>query len=257
MTLRVALIAAWLIVGQVVASGLYWVLLNTPESNATMLIASAGLVVLIAFVAGVTLGAAILTSAATSIGRAVLGSPWLVVALVPALVLWWLASGAEAWMAAHSGEIAAWFIATLGWADVSLLMRGLGYISAWIRWVVGPLLAIALFASLLFRGRVALRDPSWIVRALRPSAVLVSTLAYVLLIVLPLQFVYWRPPGLPATWIEPTTAALRLGLIALAATIGWAIMIAMVADRRPVEPPQTSGPPLPSNPSEAGEMTLE
>jgi hypothetical protein len=255
--LRVALIAAWLIVGQVVAGALYWVLLSTPESNATMLVASAALVVLIAFVAGVTLGAAILTSASAGVGRAVIGAPWLVVALVPALVIWWIVLRADAWMAAHSGEIAAWFIATLGWADVSWLMRGLGYISVWLRWVVGPLLTIALFAALLFRERAALRRPSWIRRALRPATLIVSTLAFLLFVALPVQAVYWRPPGLPATWVEPTAAVLRLGLIALAVTIGWAIMIAMVADRRPAEPPPTIGPPVSSNPSEVGEMSLE
>jgi hypothetical protein len=253
---RVALITAWLIVGQVIVGALFWQFLATPESNTTMLLISAVLVLAMILVAGVTLGSAILTSASSNISRAVWGAPWIVVAVVPAAIVWWLVTQADRWIAIHSGEVAAWFIATLGWADVSWLMRALDYISLWLRAVVAPLLAIALFAALLFRGRTALVQLRWIGRALRPSTLVVSTLAFALLIALPLQAAYWQPPGLPPTWVQPAAAGLRLLAIALAATIGWAIMIAMVADRYVVPPPAVT--PMPSsNPPETGEITLD
>jgi len=256
MKVRVALITAWLIAGQVIVGALYWRFLMTPESNAMMLLISAALVLAMILVAGVTIGAAILTSASSNISRGVWGAPWIVVAVVPALILWWLVSRADVWLAAHSGEVAAWFIARLGWADVSWLMRALEYISLWLRAVVAPLLAIALFAALLFRGRAALRQLSWIGRALRPSTLVVSTMAFALLIALPLQAAYWQPPGLPDTWIQPAAAGLRLFAIALAATIGWAVMIAMVADRAMVPPPTVERMPS-SDVPEAGEITLD
>lgn len=256
MKVRVALIAAWLIVGQLVIGALYWTFLTTPESNAAMLLMSAGLVLAMVLVAGATLGSAILTSAASSISRAVWGAPWIVVSVVPALVLWWLVSLADRWVAAYSGEIAAWFIATLGWADVSWVMRGLDYLSMWLRAVVAPLLAISLFAALLLRGRAALRQLRWIGRALRPATLVVSTLATALLVVLPLQAAYWQPTGLPPTWVEPAAAGVRLLVIALLATIGGSIMIAMVADRRAVEPPPVE-PISPSDSSDVGGITLE
>ncbi len=257
MKARVALITAWLIVGQVIVGGLYWRFLATPESNTTMLVISAGLILAMILVAGATLGSAILTSASSNISRAVWGAPWIVVAVVPALILWWLVTRADRWLAVHSGEVAAWFIATLGWADVSWIMRALEYISLWLRAVVAPLLAIALFAALLFRGRAALGQLWWIGRALRPTTLVVSTLAFALLIALPLQAAYWQPPGLPNSWVQPAAAGLRLFAIALAATIGWAIMIAMVADRRAATPPPTAGQMPSSNSSEAGEITLD
>lgn len=256
MKARVALIAAWLIAGQVIVGALYWRFLVTPESNSAMLVVSAGLVLAMVLVAGVTIGSAILTSASSSISRGVWGAPWIVVAVLPALVLWWLVSRADAWIAAHSGEVAAWFIARLGWADVSWLMRSLDYISLWLRVVVAPLLALALFAALLFRGRAALGQFWWIGRALRPSTLVVSTIAFALLIALPLQAAYWQPPGLPDTWVQPAAAGLRLLAIALVATVGWAIMIAMVADRTAVPPP-TAERTLTSNPSEGSEITLD
>lgn len=231
--------------------------LNTPESNAMMLLASAGWLLAILLVAGVTLGSAILTAASASISRAVWGAPWLIVAIVPGALLWWLVQRADVWVGAHSGEVAAWFIARLGWADVSLLMRGLDYLSVWLRVVVAPLLTIALFAALLFRGRAALRQLWWIGRALRPRTLFVSTLAFALLVALPWQAAYWQIPGLPPTWVEPAAAGIRLLVIGLLITIGWAVMIAMVADRLAAQTPPAAWPEIPSSSADAGEITLE
>lgn len=257
MKVRVALIAAWLIVGQLVIGALYWTLLTTPESNTTMLLMSAALVLAMVLVAGVTLGSAILISASKSINRAVWAAPWIIVAVVPGLALWWLVTVADRWIAVHSGEVAAWFIATLGWADVSSVMRGLDYLSLWLRAVVAPLLSVSLFAALLSRGRAALVQLGWVGRALRPTTLVISTLAFALFIALPLQAAYWQPDGLPPTWVQPAAAGVRLFFIALLATVGWSIMIAMVADRRTAEPPPTVVPISPSESSEAGEITLE
>lgn len=257
MTRRVARAAAWLIAGQLLVGGLYWIFLNTPESNATMLLASTVLLIVMTLVAGVTIGGAILSAASSSVGRAVTGAPWIVVAAVPAIVLWWIVTRADVWIAAHSGEIQAWFIASLGWADVSWLMRALAWLSLWLRAVVAPLLCLSLFAALLFAGRRALGRLSWVGRALRIGTLIVATLAVALLVLLPMQAAYWQIPGLPPTWVEPALAGARLLLIGLVMTIGWAIVVAMVAEPPTVEPPTAEDPMLASYPSEAGDVMLE
>lgn len=257
MTRRVVRAAAWLVAGQMIVGGLYWAFLNTPESNATMLLASVLLLVVMALVAGVTIGGALLGAASSRVGRAVTGAPWIVVAAIPAVMLWWIVTRADTWIAAHSGEIAAWFIASLGWADVSWLMRALEWLSLWLRAVVAPLLLLSLFTSLLFIGGRALASVGWVGRALRIGTLIVATLAVALLVLLPMQAAYWQIPGLPPTWVEPALAGLRLLLIGLVMTIGWAIVVAMVAEAPAVEPPPTTEPTVTSYPSEAGEVTLE
>jgi hypothetical protein len=256
-TRRVGRAAVWLIAGQVLFGGLYWAFLNTPESNTTMLSASVLLLVVMTLVAGVTIGGAILSAASSRVGRALTGAPWIVVAAIPAVLLWWIVTRADAWIAAHSGEIAAWFIASLGWADVSWLMRALEWISLWLRAVVAPLLMLSLFAALLVDGARALRGLGWIGRALRLTTLIVSTIAIALLVLLPMQAAYWQMPGLPPTWVEPALAGLRLLLIGLVMTLGWAIVVAMVA-----EPPVADEPPPAEDAEQAsypsnGEMTLE
>lgn len=256
---RVLRIALWLVVGEAILAALYWVFLTTPESNTIMLAASVLLLLALILGSGVVLGAAILGSTGAGMSRAVRGAPWIVAAVLPPLLLWWLVTMADVWVLAHAGEIAAWFIATLGWADVSWLMRASDWLSLWLRGVVAPLLGVSLFAALLFRGAGALGRLSWVSRALRFSTLIVSTVAFAILIVLPFQAAFWQPRGLPSNWIEPTLAGLRLLAIGVVINIGWAIMIAMVAERAAVEPmPRTEPIPRPTpGPDHAGTVSLD
>jgi hypothetical protein len=37
--------------------------------------------------------------------------------------------------------------------------------------------------------------------------------------------VFWRPKGLPATWLEPAFVLVKLAVIYLLANIGWALVL--------------------------------
>lgn len=236
---RLAGVTTWLVLGQAAVGALYWVFLNTPESNALMLAASALLVGAMTLAAGIAVGAAIRTSASADLARAVQGAPWIVVAAVPLAAVWWGVGRADQWIAAHSGEIAAWFIATMGLSDVSWLMRGLAWLSLWLRAIVAPLLAVSLFAALLGVGRFALGRTGWIRQALRWRTLVAATIAYALLIALPMRAAYWRPTGLPPTWVEPALAGVRLLVIGLVASVGAALIVMAVVGR----PTAAGGPP--------------
>ena len=93
--------------------------------------------------------------------------------------------------------------------------------------------SMAALGSVAGGQRVAARGPprrtrrarsSWASRAPHWRTLLVATLVFVLLFALPWQLTSWRPQ-LPATWVEPAAAALRLGLVLLLGLVGAAVMI--------------------------------
>ena len=148
--------ALWLLLGALVVFGLYWLLLNTPESNALALISSAILVVLIiaisALFVNTALGLATGAPLAPSAAAAARGIHWVVLAAVPAVLLWWAIVRADRWVVDHAGEINAWFIARYGWSDISSLFRAEVWVSRWLRWSLIPLIALALAGALLAGG---------------------------------------------------------------------------------------------------------
>lgn len=254
---RVLRVATWLVAGQLIVGGLYWAFLNTPESNTLMLGVSVLLLIAMILSAGFTIGAGLLSAGYRRTGLAIWGAPWVLVAAVPPVLLWWLVGIGDRWLVAHSGEIAAWFIARFGWADMTWLMRALDWLSLWLRGVVAPLLGLALFNALLLQGAAALGRRWWLGRALRFSTLIVSTLAFSLFVLLPLQAAYWPSTGLPPTWVQPALAGLRLLAVGLIMTLGWAIIVWMAAASPPDEIPTAFVQAPASNSSEAGAITLE
>jgi hypothetical protein len=228
---RTLLIAVWLAIGAAVLAGLYWLFLNTPESNVLMLIASAVLVTLIVMIAAVVANVAVLLALGgtlkTSIPSGARRSGWFIVAAVPVALLIWIISMGDAWVARRSGEISAWFIAQFGWADISPLFAAHRYLSAWLRWVMLPVAALAALASLLHRGDGEPRR-RWLAPAWHWRTLLMATLAFVALVVLPWQAASWQPQGLPPTWIQPTVAAIRLATVAALIALGFAIIVMTV-----------------------------
>ena len=211
--------------GSVIAAGLYWLFLNTPESNAFMLVASLLLIVGLVTVVTVTMNAAVLrargASLRTALARGAQGTGWFLVAVVPLLLAWWAIGRADDWIARHQGDINAWFIARFGWADITRLLQMEAWISRWLRWAVLPAVTASLLATLLTRER---SKSDWVRRAAHWRTLLVATLVFYLLFALPWQLVSWRP-RLPPTWIEPAAAGLRLGVVFLLGLIGAAVMI--------------------------------
>jgi len=225
--------ALWLLLGALVVFGLYWLLLNTPESNALALMSSAILVVLIiasaALFVNTALGLAAGTPLAASVAAAANGVHWVVVAAVPALLLWWAIVRADRWVVDHAGEINAWFIARYGWSDISSLFRAEVWISRWLRWSLIPLIGLALAGALL-DGGVAGFAGRWR-RALGLRSLAIAVLAFIVLVALPLPLITWRP-RLPPTWLEPAAAAARLGAVAILWIAGATLLVLLAAPAR-------------------------
>jgi hypothetical protein len=225
-------VSPWLAAGSVLLAGLYWLFLNTPESNQLTLTASAGLVLLMVAVAAIAVNGAVFISQGASLfsaaRRGVLGAHWFVIAAIPVVVVWIVTRRGDAWLTAHSGEISAWFIATLGWADVSPLFRIESWVSRWLRWVVFPLAALSLLSALLNRGVAGVGESGWIRRAWSWRTLLLATATCGMLLALPWQLTAWRP-ALPPTWVEPTAAGIRLGIAGILILIGCALMVTLGA----------------------------
>ena len=108
--------------------------------------------------------------------------------------------------------------------------------TAWLRWVLGGLLAISLMGGLAAIGWRAGARPQWLRRAMRPRALLAATLWFVVLIVLPWMYlVPWRPGWVPPTGAELAVLAGKLSIAAIAMAAGVALMI-HEATRVPVTP---------------------
>jgi hypothetical protein len=222
----------WLLGGAVALTALYWLLLNTPDTNALALSASAALLLALLVVSAVVVNAAVLLSRgsrlATAVARGLRGTPWFVATLVPLAVIWWAMNAADAWVSAHAGEINAWFIAQFGWADISPLLQAERWLVRWLGWVAAPLAGLSLLAALLDHGASGvIRDP-WLVRAWHWRTLIVATLVFAVLIVAPWQLTAWRP-RLPPTWVEPAVVALRLAVIAVLWSAGAALLVMLSA----------------------------
>jgi hypothetical protein len=214
-----------LAIGSAIAGGLYWLFLNTPESNVIMLGASALLVVAVVAVLAVAVNAAVLLARGATVGGALAagsrGTGWFLVALLPLLLAWWAISRGDAWISSRHGEINAWFIVQFGRADISRLLQAEVWVSRWVRWAVLPVFSLSLLAALLTREA---HRSAWWRRAWHWRTLFIATLVFVLLFALPWQLTTWRPP-LPPTWSEPAAAGLRLAVVFLLGLVGAAVMI--------------------------------
>ena len=238
--MRLALATAWILAGSVLTAGVYWTFLVTPESTVWTLIASAVLAIAALVAVGFTASGAI---ALWSFGPSLAGirrALRAVAAAIPAAVIvfivWWLTSRAEAALAMRNGQISAWFIATLGWGNVSWLFTAIHYTAQWFRWVLSAMLALSLIAGFVAIGWSALGQTAWLRRGLRPRALTVATFWFVALIALPWMYlVPWRPRQLPASSVELGFIIAKLSLSAMLFAIG-AALIACEASRAATPP---------------------
>src|SRR5689334_16754579 len=220
----------WILAGVAISGGVYWFFLTTPESTVWALITSAVLAIVALTLAGFTITGAIAilsngVSRATLM-RAMRAIPSIVPALIIVLIIWWMTIRVETWFGMRNGQINAWFIAQFGWADVSWLFRLIRYTAMWFRWIVASMLALSLMTGFVIVGARAIAQLAWLRRALRPRALVLSTLVFIVLIALPWKYlVPWRPAGLPATSIEMAFIATKLSVAAVMAAIAIAVMI--------------------------------
>jgi hypothetical protein len=229
-------VVGWLLAGHAVLAALFWGLIHVPDANVTMLALSALLVALLLAVATVVeVTAAAWLTPGTPFRRAVhagvRGLPALLVALVAWGVTAWLAGRLELWHQAHQGEIDAWLIARAGTTEARWAHAALDVLVFFIRWVVGLTLAVAAVHGWLAGGVRGLARCGWVRRAFSRYQLGLVALAFVLLIALPWRAAYWRPSGLPPTWIEALFVTVKLALLLIVAHVGWTIVLAAGARR--------------------------
>jgi hypothetical protein len=228
--MRLAAATLWILIGGALSAGAYWAFLNTPESTVWTLIASAVVTVVFLGLLGATITGALAVwvngLARASITSAVRPIPSIVPAFAIAAMMWWLFARIDTWVAMRSGQISAWFIAQLGWADVSWLFTAIRYIGLWFRWIVAALLAVSMMSGIMTIGLRALTQPAWLRRALRPRALVLATVWFVTFIAAPWSYlVPWRPAQLPATSVELFFIIAKLSLSAILFAIGAALII--------------------------------
>jgi hypothetical protein len=228
---RTVVVALWIGAGAALLAALFWGFINTPESNASMLAVSALLAIAIVAAAAVVVNVAVLLALGGSFNASLRSGArrigWSLVAAAPLALLVWTVTLADAWVAQRSGEISAWFIARFGWADITPLFAAQRVLSTWLRWVFLPVAALAALSSFLTTDAAARRR--WVHATWHWRTLLVATLAFGLLVVLPWRAAFWRPVGLPPTWVEPAAAGLRLALVAALIALGLAIIIVTTA----------------------------
>jgi len=230
MMLRLVSISLWLIAGCGVAGAAYWAFLVTPESSAGALALSAVFAVVTLILLAITVNGASLAWSngwsATTVGRSASGVPAFLIAALLTFAIWWAVGTTTSWISAHSGEISAWFIARLGWADLTPLFTGVTWGGRWLRWVVGPLLGLSLLGSLLASGWTSGREGLWLARAVSPVRLLLATLWFALLVAVPWTYLApWRPRNLPATSVELVFIAAKLSVTAILMAIGAALFV--------------------------------
>jgi hypothetical protein len=231
-TRRLPLVALWIGAGYGVAAGLFWGLLQVPESSAWMLALSASLVlatvvallwvtggVLLAWHPQITpiraFAAGLSASVAVAAGALLFGA------------IWWATRAALAWHAAHSGEIDAVIIARTGASNTAWLHRTIVWTIWLLRWGPGLTLALSLAAWIAAGGTVAIAAASWVRSAFHPKRWAVVLALVALCFMLPWRFVYWRPPHLSLA-AEPWFVGAKLGGMALLAAAAWALIIRVV-----------------------------
>lgn len=228
---RLAMVTVWLLVGQAVWFTIFWCLLHVPESSVWMLVLSAVLALaLVAFGGAVLAGG----SAAWDLTRppvaALAGSVRHVPAAIAALLLfgacWWATGVIFDWHTSIAGQIDAWVIARTGRPNARGVHFAIFWLTMTVRWSIGLTLASSVLASLITIGRATFTRANWLISALVPSRWLAVTFWFVLLVAIPWDLLDWRPAklGLAA---EPWFVAAKLSAIAVAMTVGWALVLRM------------------------------
>jgi len=228
--MRLVTVTLWILVGAALTGGAYWSFLITPESTIWMLLVSALLLLTASVVAGLTLGGAIIgwrEGVSTALLRTAVAT---VPAVIPAALLvgavWWLTGAVTDRITINSGPINAWFIATLGWDDVAWLFTGIGWLASWLKWVVAPLLGLAMMGRIIRGGWHELAGVTWLRHGLAPANLAAATLCFAAFVAVPwIYLAPWRPASLPATTIELVFIITKLSVTAVLMATGAALIV--------------------------------
>jgi hypothetical protein len=227
---RIALATLAVALGHALAFGAYLGLINTPDSNALMLVLSALLLAGGALIAVLT---SVLAARALQAGpRAWLGWPaalrllpsaFLVIAV--AGLFCWLAGGVEAWWTSRAGEVDATAIAVGGVTDTAWLHGLVRWTVALVQWVLVPCWIAAGLAWAVAYGVRDVLSGKWLVAGLSLRTLLTALVAVVVLVWLPWRTVYWRPAAITSPQVEMAFTAVKLALLYLAANLAWVAVL--------------------------------
>jgi hypothetical protein len=227
--IRMRATLAWLCAGHALAGGLYWLLLQVPESNAWMLAASALTVFAVLVLLGVVETTAVLgLTTVEPMGAALktaLRRWWLMIfPLVVFGCIWLITGDVQRWLTRDASQIDAWIIARTGWTRTAGLHTGLAWLVAFVRYGIGASLAVSLLAALASRGLRGLAS-DWVRTGFGWKRILTVSAAQLIGLWLPWQAVYWRPASLPPTWVQPAFAAVKLTVLFVVANLAWALIL--------------------------------
>ncbi len=216
---RVAVTTVIVAIGGAVVAGLFWALLNVPESNVLALTLSALIALLAVVAVGATVAAAVAAaddaSAGDGLRRSLTALPAFVLGLAITGALWWLTGAAGDWWLAHRGETDALLIRYGNITHTRPLHSSVAAVLWLGRWVIGVSMVAALVTAAAVRPAAGLR------RGLRNGVALVPlavTLAIAELFTRAWPMVYWRPKRV-AAWMEPTFVGVKLAVLYLVAAL--------------------------------------
>lgn len=228
---------AWTLSGAALGAALFWAFLNTSESTVFTLGVSLILVIAMAVVTGAATTGVMAGWIAgwqqPFVRRAIAGTPAILPPAILVVVVWWIVGRGLAWLAAHDGEINAWFIATFDWSDVRPLLNGARLALEWARTILVPFAALVWLGHLLGHGWRPLLHRASLVRALSPWRLAAVTAIAAATLWAPLTYgTYWMPRGLPPTWVEPAVAIVKFSAMAILGAIGISLIARLAAPAR-------------------------
>jgi hypothetical protein len=236
MSARLLTVTAWLAAGHALLAGLFWVLLQVPESNVAMLLVSALVGAVLLTVAGWVQGIGLAAwtpgcSFVAAVRRAVAAPVAMAAGLVLSLLVWLLTRAAAAAWTGHAGEVDAWLMLHVGWTRTAGLHAAVRWLILFVRYAVVASLLLTVVAFGVERGLAGLaRVGAWLRAAVSPRRLALVALILYGFLWLPWRAVYWRPAWIAAGWQEPLFVGVKLGLLYLVANLGWAAMLYVVRD---------------------------
>jgi hypothetical protein len=235
---RLLAVLLWLLIGHIVLGGLYWTLLNVPESNVLALGTSAMLVLVI--LVGICLvdvtGLLWLRpdwSWRAAFARSLHALPAFIVALLLWFLISWIVGAIETRYEARSGELDAWLIAKFNWTRTAWLHRAIPLLLGALRYVLGVSLVVSLLAFAAVDGFVEVVRLRWLLRALSPVQLIIIGVIVAGLFWLPWHYIYWRPASIPPNTLEMLFVGTKLAIVALLTHLGWTLVL-WAPQRRPL-----------------------
>ena len=139
MTRRLPLIAGWLIAGHAAAAGLFWALLQVPESSSLMLLISATLALLAVLAVVWTVGGALAAwrpeaTPGRAMARGLVHLAAIVLGVLVFALVWWLTEKGAIWHAQYGGQLDAWIIARTGKSETARLHSAIFWLLWFLRW---------------------------------------------------------------------------------------------------------------------------